>query len=350
MSQTSQTSQPSQPSQIGQSVASPTKPFFPPEEQFWQRYSPEYEAPISSVSSVVLHILLFALLIALSLGLLNFTRNTEPIGVTMVDVDADFDTPTSESGAQPGGSGPQVVEKRDNQPNFEDLEELPKAPAVRVSVAELPLDLRDDPALQQAITADTEAVKRLEGLEKSLREQLFAGVAKAPGAPGPPGGKGQGKEGSGAGVSKKTGTRVMRWTMKFNTADGFDYLRQLRAMKAILAFPQANGRIVTYDLSKVPPTPETGDLRKINRMYWIDNSPESMRGIAVALKMRFLPNQMIAFFPEELERRLLGAELDYMDRTYGRRDEDAIHQTFFDITVDGDDYRVRVADLQLKGR
>jgi hypothetical protein len=340
----------SQASPPAQAAVPPTKPLFPPEERFWQRYSPEHEAPISTVSSVVLHILMFTLLVALSLGLLNFTRNTEPIGVTVVEVDPDFDTPSSDSGAPPGGGGPVAVEKRDDRIKFEELEELPKAPAVRVSAAELPLDLRDDPALQQAITADTEAVKRLEGLDKSLREQLFAGVAKAPGPPGPGGGKGQGKEGSGTGVSTKTGTRVMRWTMKFNTFDGFDYLRQLRAMKAILAFPQANGRVVTYDLSKMPHTPETGDLRKINRMYWIDNSPESMRGIAVALKLRFLPNQMIAFFPEELERRLLGAELDYMDRTYGRRDEDAIHQTFFDITVEGQDYRVRVADMQLKGR
>jgi hypothetical protein len=46
----------------------------PPAEQFWQRYSPHYEAPISGISSVVLHLLPFALLVAmLLLGSLGFT-------------------------------------------------------------------------------------------------------------------------------------------------------------------------------------------------------------------------------------------------------------------------------------
>src|SRR5579862_1287561 len=48
----------------------------PPAEQFWQRYSPHYEAPISGVSSVVLHLLPFALLAAMFLlGALGFTLN-----------------------------------------------------------------------------------------------------------------------------------------------------------------------------------------------------------------------------------------------------------------------------------
>jgi hypothetical protein len=128
----------SQASPPAQAAVPPTKPLFPPEERFWQRYSPEHEAPISTVSSVVLHILMFTLLVALSLGLLNFTRNTEPIGVTVVEVDPDFDTPSSDSGAPPGGGGPVAVEKRDDRIKFEELEELPKAPAVRVSAAELP--------------------------------------------------------------------------------------------------------------------------------------------------------------------------------------------------------------------
>src|SRR5437763_15439979 len=41
-------------------------PLVPPEEQFWQRYSPHHEFPLSTTTSVVLHALIFGLLVLLA--------------------------------------------------------------------------------------------------------------------------------------------------------------------------------------------------------------------------------------------------------------------------------------------
>src|SRR5262249_25503504 len=51
-------------------------PLVPPDETIWQRYSPHHEFPLSSVTSVTLHILVIVLLgllgwIAIKLGLSN---------------------------------------------------------------------------------------------------------------------------------------------------------------------------------------------------------------------------------------------------------------------------------------
>src|SRR5438876_751218 len=41
------------------------RPMLPPEERFWERYSPHNEAPLSGVSSTVLHILILGLLLGI---------------------------------------------------------------------------------------------------------------------------------------------------------------------------------------------------------------------------------------------------------------------------------------------
>src|ERR1043166_8396917 len=38
-------------------------PLIPPEEQFWKRYSPHHEAPLSGVTSTILHLLAILLLL-----------------------------------------------------------------------------------------------------------------------------------------------------------------------------------------------------------------------------------------------------------------------------------------------
>src|SRR5437899_2494500 len=49
------------PVRTAKEVTSKTKPLVPPDEQFWQRYSPHYEFPLSGVSSFALHLLVVGL-------------------------------------------------------------------------------------------------------------------------------------------------------------------------------------------------------------------------------------------------------------------------------------------------
>src|SRR5215813_13294539 len=69
----------SPPAAENKSIPRPT--LIPPEEKFWKRYSPHQEAPLSGVSSTVLHILFFGLMLgimALS-DWLNMEEDNRPV-------------------------------------------------------------------------------------------------------------------------------------------------------------------------------------------------------------------------------------------------------------------------------
>src|SRR5207253_1778567 len=60
---------------------SATKLPVPPEERFWQRYSPHYEFPLSSVSSVAIHVLVLVLLFFVGKYLIDrLTETKKPLG------------------------------------------------------------------------------------------------------------------------------------------------------------------------------------------------------------------------------------------------------------------------------
>src|SRR5262245_52595677 len=58
-----------------------SKSLTPPEERFWQRYSPHYEFPISSVSSLAIHVLigLTLFLAVMVFGCMGLMSGTAPI-------------------------------------------------------------------------------------------------------------------------------------------------------------------------------------------------------------------------------------------------------------------------------
>ena len=128
--------------------------------------------------------------------------------------------------------------------------------------------------------------------------------------------------------------------MTFNTRDGNDYLRQLQSLKAILAIKNADGQYLVFeDLRRRPAVPVVKpDLKDINRIYWIDDRPESVKSLARALGIE-PPSQFIAFFPIGLEQELLNKELDYQHLA-----EDQIHDTRFQVRRAGAAYHPFVVE------
>src|SRR5262249_45039581 len=121
--------------------------------------------------------------------------------------------------------------------------------------------------------------------------------------------------------------RQQRWTMIFNTKDGNDYARQLQTLGAMIAVPEAKGRYrLIRDLSQRPAKGQIEDLSKIDRIYWIDEKPESVKSLSKALGIKPVPKHIVAFFPEKLEEELLSKEL-----AFASRKEAAIESTQFAI-------------------
>src|SRR5262249_51342485 len=132
-------------------------------------------------------------------------------------------------------------------------------------------------------------------------------------------GKGDGQgEGKGKILTKRE-KRVLRWVMVFDTIDGNDYARQLDALGAILGVPEPGGRYrIIRDLKARPVRGEIEDLNKIERIFWVDDKPDSVGPLAAALQLNPPPPHVVAFFPRKFEQDLLRLELSYR----GLKEED----------------------------
>jgi hypothetical protein len=226
------------------------------------------------------------------------------------------------------------------------------------------------------LPADKTAIRPIEeipsssmSVSRAAQDKLRSAIAaagnrsKGRGGPGEGGGKGKGVgtgEGDLAGPGKMNVTqrekRQLRWQLNLRTADGLDYLRQLKGLGAILAIDGPNGELlVIEDLSKRPAKPVAKDLSEINRIYWVDDGTsdgrESAYGrraideIARALQLSPPPRRIIAFFPVEFENELLRKELAYRNLP-----EDEIDATYFKLVPRGRGYEPVVVQQTRKGR
>src|SRR5262249_27441386 len=198
---------PERPPQIGPAAragaaAAPreTGPLIPPEEKFWQRYSPHNEAPLSGASSFLLHMALLSLLALVCwLGSRASDSNKSiPVGALAV--------------AGPEGGGGDPGGQADGGPGARGGRGAPETPAgaraPRVASPKIILPVvKPEPLAAPELNADTgravvdasEAWKSLERLDKNLREKLVNGLggganarAKGRGGPGTGGGKDKG--------------------------------------------------------------------------------------------------------------------------------------------------------------
>jgi len=378
----------------------PVRPLVPPEEQFWVRYSPHNEAPLSGVTSFGLHLLaipLIALIVWVMAKWDDDDKNKEvPVDVVMID------DPTApvDTVARPGGGGGHR-KGSDKGPNRGSPEEsggsdksntdkkapLPSDPPP-LTVAQRKQVVReifgDEPGTAEVIDSGqvAEALKNLGQLDRDVRDKLRKNVnpGAGRGGSGSGGGKDKGTDkGEGGGRGEGTsGTitqrerRMLRWAMTFNTLNGTDYRNQLRALGATVAVPlegetpgnEQRWRIYR-DLGN-PSSATEDDISKVKQIYWIDDKPESVRALCTALQVRYLPARFVAFFPPALEKKLLQIELEKLPRLHPRAkldllkrqlkqrgiviraDEDLIQETKFDVVRAGGSYTVVVRDVILR--
>jgi hypothetical protein len=130
--------------------------------------------------------------------------------------------------------------------------------------------------------------------------------------------------------------RILRWTMHFDSSNGNEYLRQLQGLGVVLGIPQ-DGEGVRYsiirDLNSRPLIDVGEDVSKIQRVFWLDDGPESVAKLARALGMSTPPKHFLIIMPEELESRLLEQEQKFR----GKKEPDIV-ATKFDVLKFGDTY------------
>jgi hypothetical protein len=332
------------------STSTPTrkKQPFPPEERFWKRYSPHHELPLSSVASFVIHALAIAVLVlgGILLARLGWGERQVPVDALEV-IPGGGGTPGGTEG-EPTGTG-----KKEDVASAEPGEsKVPRTDQPKENLK--PVEPSSQPILspdaQAARPIDVDPSSGLKNASDRLKElieskQAHGAASQGRGGSGEGGGKGSGKgtgtgSGSGEGTIKNTRQkRQARWTMMFNTFNGDDYARQLEALGAILAVDGPGGQLLVIDnLRQRPVHPQAKDTVP-DRIFWIDDRPQSVTSLAQALGITPIPQRIVAFFPETLEKELLRKEL-----SYHHLHEDQIFETKFQVQRRGSGYEPLVVD------
>ncbi|MGE3807140.1 MAG: hypothetical protein AB7K24_20955 [Gemmataceae bacterium] len=287
----------------------------PPEPQFWQRYSPHHEFPLSAGSSIVLHGLVLAAAIAIGYYLvqsLEAQSSPLPVGAIMIE---------GGGGGNPGGveGGKTGITKiEDTGTNSKDkTDPLGKTRITGlVTPTAEPIEIKEpDPTDDKLIAEARLATRNLQDTRQKIIDSL---PAIGRGGPGTDGGKDKGKgtgtgdhEGPGWAAETRLG-RSMRWHLNLEAADGRDCLRQMAELGIILAVREPDGKYRVFnDLARLPLSGQIEDPRSIKRLPIVDQNPQSVAFLAQALGLPYRPHHVFAFLPQSLEAELVKKELAF---------------------------------------
>jgi len=313
-----------------------------PEERFWKRYSPHHEFSLSTVASVVLHGLGFGLIVLAAVLMARIGFDDKPPEVDALELEGGGGGNVAGVGS---GANTEVLPRNERVADETTPPTSPVKPVEPLQPTKvIPPDLKVENSDDRTIDIDASAVvNQLSDIGKRAREDIEKAIAgKGKGGPGRGGGEGSGA-GTGTGDKIGPGTgkggqltqrqkRQLRWVMMFNTLNGNDYANQLRGLGAILAIPQGNGEFyVIRDLGRRPATGKVEDISGLDRIFWIDDKPQSVFSLTSALGISPPPSHVAAFFPQELEAELLKKELAYYHKMHSRGSEDDIRETRFQV-------------------
>src|SRR5262245_1631575 len=337
-----------------------TKPTVPPEERFWKRYSPHGEAPLSVSGSLALHVLVGGGLILAGVYLAALLYKPDRnIPVEAVRLGLPGKTGPGGDGLKgvaPGdGLKDDVPEGPDDGPLFDDKSLRPTAltPVERKQIVQQ----YDDPSSRILQDVNTDAMKRWARLDEGLRKRLSDGLRSGASRVGPPTGKGgSGDKPGGKLKLTQREKRMLRWHMLFTANSGKEYLAQLRSLGAILAIPveEKKGAEPVYRLVRdLKPGAKLlkEDPSKLERIFWIDDKPQSVKDVvaALGLKLERAPSRFVAFLPEKLEKELFAMEKRYVEKVLKVKfDEDRIEQTRFQVVATAKGHRVEMTSVWLK--
>jgi hypothetical protein len=335
----------------------------PPDESLWVRYSAHGELPLSGASSLAIHLLIFGLmLLSAWLAYAVFGRGSRslPVEAVRLEVGGGGGSPHGRGDGPGVGKGPD--EAGEEGPSKADPADPIARPELKVEAGtSQPIKFNDDAVryIHRSDTPASRAIMKLADANNRFRVPDRKSAGHGKGGTGKGGGSGEGV-GTGTGNGRGEGTgkltqrekRMLRWTMMFNTNSALNYLSQLKGLGAILAIPireDAAGR--EYRVVRKLTAPAKlieEDIEKIQRIFWIDDNPQSVQDMMAVLRLPLRPSHFVAFMPEELEAKLYKLEKDYLDKHYSGRGEDDIAETKFRINQSGKGYEPEVLAMKVK--
>jgi len=297
----------------------------PPEEEFWDKYNHHFEFPFSAVGAVLLHLSVVIIIY----GIMWKTKSSAldknlPVVISPV---SGLDTEDGAPGAGEG-DGDRTPEERFEPPPIppEDLQQLP-------DIQKTLEDVVPDPSI-----IPKDKLADFANLDKDLASKLARGDGTH--------GKGPGGMGH-----SNAAAQSFRWTMRFKTRSGRDYIYQLGILQAkiLIPLPPDNKKCMLYDnLTADPPKGHIASDEEIKQLSgqvrFSDRSRDSVMSVAGALNLDETPKLFYAFFPGELRLRLAQMEKDYA----GAELKD-IEETVIQMNLGGGKIEPRITEQRLRG-
>jgi len=319
----------------------------PPEDVFHERYNARAEFPVATLLSVLIHVAAGVFIVFVLFRLMDPGQDRSAVSVRMIDVNSgDDDSGDGKLGS--GGSESPLFAQENRQPTQAAIDALASPnmlPEIKESVRQ---DISVvDPTEKLPIT-DANAAS-LAMTKKSLRDKLL-GLGSKPGTGDTPGSGNVGPAGDGNGTGANSArARSLRWTLRFSTSSGRNYLDQVAALGAVIAIPlpPSEEKLLVFEDLNNPSKRHVADDAEIARlaewMKFSDVRRESTRQVGEALILDFTPRSFWAFFPKKLEDELAGKEKGYRNR----RPEN-IDETVFQVTIRNGTYDILVVEQTAK--
>jgi hypothetical protein len=327
-----------------------------PAQQFWRRYSPHHELPLSGISSIAMHVFIGGLVIIAAVWWSRSkAENDKPLSFGTLEIADDGDAikgETKETGRQPEGqiADTPITSSTKSGPVIPPLPIEPKP--------SLDLPIKESPDYESIIKDNKIAGERIANMppfEKGLLDNLNGkgGPNRDPGRedkPGPNKNPPPGDPNGPPNIKNVHVERQLRWTMNFNTRDGVDYAKQLQDLGAKVAVPlkgEKSKYLLINDLAKPKKTETVEDLASLKLIWWTDDKARSVEELAKTLEIKPVPSIIIAFFPRDLEDRLVEMELAYAKKN-DHKSVDEIAETTFQVKRSKNKYDPVVVDQRYK--
>jgi hypothetical protein len=325
------------------------KPLLPPEERFWQRYSPNHEFPTAGVTSFFVHGLILGALVLGGIWYLSArdSDNRKPPSMDVVQVAGGgdgFEGAGGEPGL-PGDAGSKTEVVPNSLPNIAEAisdPTLKDAPKLEFDIPEIgPMDPKTDvDSLLSDVGKEADTQAKKEAQKPASIKMPGTGNPKGVGGKGGTGGgPGRGTKGSGLGLGgpggrKASKAEIYAWRWRFDlTGSGKEHAQKYLAMGVTVAILAPTGKyLFVGDLRRRPVDLQPGNLEKFkDAVKWQNTKPESLQALARELQLPFVPAQVIILLPRDREERMAAEELRYAEKM--GRGPQQIQATWFDFRL-----------------
>lgn len=329
------------------------KSILPPDEKFWERYSPHHELPLASMTSFFMHGLVIGIMVLGAFWYL-FERESDshkPPSMDVVQLVGGGDGSEGASG-EPGLPGEAAPREFTPTPMSTPTEvpseanaNLKEAQAAEFIIPEVgPMEPKSNVEdLLAELGKDAANQAKKEAVPQKPATIVMPGTGKPKGVGGlggTGGGPGRGSQGTGTGVGgfpggrKATKAEIYAWRWRFDlTGSGKEHAEKYLAMGVTVALRGPTGNyLFVGDLRRRPVDLTPGNLAKFkDAVKWQNTKPESLHALAKELQLPFVPDQVIILLPRDREEKMAAEEMRYAQKT--GRPAQQIQATMFDFRL-----------------